>query len=500
MKKTIRLTESNLIKMVRRILKEEGEEEVMISPEEYIDLLRKVFFQAQGIPKLSKFRGKKLVINGNLNLSKFDDEKMLTDLGNIKINGDLDISNTSIKSLDNVEVTGRASYWRTPWDTELNRRKTQRELADAEERREEDVWNKNNTDIDTEGEMATVAFDYAVQQGLLKARMEDEDNELKELKIKLSELDNEMTQEKDEEKYDELSNYFDEIQERVDELEGEYTDVYDLIPDGTYFELTSFRSISEGFAISVGTEDEADESMKDNFRDFVESPQHYLDKNTISYHLDGDKVADEYEDMIEEWVRDSPEDYGVDKELSRSQKEEIWLLEMEKYIFENTGVRFPIKYQTKEDGNVFDFTDEEDNGFQYYNEGGNWVLDKDGVRVDPNKIYDDEDTSDQQDDKESRISDIEYEIQEIKDNPDGDLDESSVEQAVQDKLYDIRRDPFGFLEDIGYDFDTMVNFIDKDDLLDSLIRDSDYGALSGYDSNYDEFKINGTVYIVVRTD
>jgi len=498
MKKTIRLTESNLIKMVRRILKEEGEEEVIISPEEYIDLLRKVFFQAQGIPKLSKFRGKKLVINGNLNLSKFNDEKMLTDLGNIKINGDLDISHTNIKSLDNVEVTGYPRIWQTPWETELNRRKTQRELGEAEERREEDVWNLDNTD--TEGEKANVAFDYAVQQGLLKARMEDEDNELKELKIKLSELKTQMEQEEDEERYDELSSEFDEIQERVDELEGEYTDVYDLIPDGTHFELTSFRSISEGFTISVGTEDEADESMKDNFRDFVESPQEYLDKNTISYHLDGDKIADEYEDMIEEWVRESPESYDVDKDLSSDQEEEIWILEMEKYIYENTNVRFPIKYQTKENGNVFDFEDGESNRFQYYEEGGNWVLDKDGVRVDPNKIYDDENTSDQQDDKESRISDIEYEIEGIKENPDGDPDESSVEQAVQDRLYDIKRDPLGFLEDMGYDFEGMINFIDKDDLLESLIRDSDYGALSGYDSNYDDFNINGTVYIVVRTD
>jgi hypothetical protein len=149
---------------------------------------------------------------------------------------------------------------------------------------------------------------------------------------------------------------------------------------------------------------------------------------------------------------------------------------------------------------VFDFEDGESNRFQYYEEGGNWVLDKDGVRVDSNKIYDDEDTSDQQDDKESRISDIDYEIEEIKENPDGDLDESSVEQAVQDRLYDIKRDPFGFLEDMGYDFEAMVNFIDKDDLLESLISDSDYGALSSYDSNYDEFNVNGIVYIVVRTD
>ncbi len=78
---------------------------------------------------------------------------------------------------------------------------------------------------------------------------------------------------------------------------------------------------------------------------------------------------------------------------------------MEKYIFENTGVRFPILYPTKKDG-AFDFMDEEDNHFQYKEDGDNWFLYKDGVRVDPNQIYEDEDTKDHQDDRESRISDI----------------------------------------------------------------------------------------------
>ncbi len=57
------------------------------------------------------------------------------------------------------------------------------------------------------------------------------------------------------------------------------------------------------------------------------------------------------------------------------------------------------------------------------------------------------------------------------------------------------------LEEMGYDFRSMVSFIDKDDLLESLINDSDYGsALNGYDGNYDEININGTYYIVMRTD
>jgi len=489
-----------LISLLKTLIREEIEE-VRITPDEYKDLLRKVAGQAHGIPTLPKFRGKKLVVTGNLDLSK---DKRITDLGPIRIEGNLDVSNTNIKSLENVELTGYPRIWSTPWEKELDRRKRQRELADAEERREEDAWNLNDTD--NEGERANAAFEYAVNLGLLKARTEDEEIELRELKTKLSELETQMDQEEDEERYDELSSEFDEIQERVDELEGEYTDVYDLIPDGSHYDLDSFRSISEGFVIAVGTESEADESMRDYYQEWVDDPVTYLNSDTISYHLDGDKVADYFEYVIDEWVREDPDNYGIEKDLSDDQEEEIWLLEMEKWVYENEGVRAPISEPTREDGNVFDFEDAEGNRFQYKNTStdpnrSNWVLYKDGQVVPPHQIYDDEDTEDHENERDSRISDIEYEIEEIKDNPDGEPNEEKIEEEVEDRLDSIRRDPLGFLEDMGYDFRAMIDFIDKDDLLESLINDSDYGsALNGYDGDYDQININGTDYIVMRTD
>ena len=115
------------------------------------------------------------------------------------------------------------------------------------------------------------------------------------------------------------------------------------------------------------------------------------------------------------------------------------------------------------------------------------------------KIYDDENTSDQQDDKDSRISDIEYEIQEIKDEPDGDPDEDSIEEAVETYLNgEIDDDPYGWLKNHGFDIE---NYIDTRRLKQQLINDADYGeVLNSYNGSYDEIIVNGTHYIVMRTD
>jgi hypothetical protein len=115
------------------------------------------------------------------------------------------------------------------------------------------------------------------------------------------------------------------------------------------------------------------------------------------------------------------------------------------------------------------------------------------------EIYDDEDTEDHQDDRDSRIVDIEYEIQEIKDDPDGEPNEDSIEEAVEDYLENIERDPLGFLEDMGYtDFS---DFLDLDEIKNDLVNQADYGeTLNGYNGSYEEITINGTDYIVMRID
>ena len=61
MKRLPKITESFLIKRIKRLIKEEELEEVRITPQQYYDLLKAVYYKAQAIPRLSRFKGKKIV-------------------------------------------------------------------------------------------------------------------------------------------------------------------------------------------------------------------------------------------------------------------------------------------------------------------------------------------------------------------------------------------------------------------------------------------------------
>ena len=145
MSRIVEIKESDLVGLIKTIIFEETEDQnnyYDLSPEQYYKLLRSVNFMAQAIPKLPMFKGKKLRVNGNLNLS----DKPIKSLGELSITGQLDIRNTNIKSLEGVEYGVLGTYYGTPYAEEIERRKKQKEREDADQRRIDDEWNLNDTD------------------------------------------------------------------------------------------------------------------------------------------------------------------------------------------------------------------------------------------------------------------------------------------------------------------------------------------------------------------
>jgi len=502
MNNKIVLTENIIIKNVLKLLKEDEIEKVYISPDEYIQYLRQVGFMAHAIPHLPKFKGKKLVVDGNLQLSNLDNRKKINKLGDIEVTGNLDVSNTSISNIDNIVVGGHKSFWNTPYASIIERRRLKAKFDEQDEKRKDNEWDPNNTD--REGEMANAAFEYAVNDGNLESLNDDEKEELSELRNRFKSLEEEQenldSEDEDyNDKFDELQEQVDEIEEEIERITQDKVDVYDMYENGYHHNLKEFESLSSKQRYAVGTYSDADASLEEHYGEMVDDLNNYFNDDRLSNYVDGERVKEYFKDSVEEWIRDEPDSYGVKKDLSSSQEEEIWLLEMERWVYDSEGVRAPIMYPTKEKDGTFDFMDAENNSLQYRREGNNWVLYNDeGQVIPPHQIYEDEDTEEHKTNREERIDDIESEIESIKDEPDGDPDEDSIESAVEDYLDDtIGYDPVRWLKDMGYE---ITDFVDTDDLLSDLVREGDYGDLNGYDGTYDVININGTEYVVMRLD
>ena len=509
MSRIVEIKESDLVDLIKTIIFEETEDQndyYDLSPEQYYKLLRSVGNQAQAIPKLPMFKGKKIRVNGDLNLIG----KPIKSLGEIMITGTLSISGTQIKSLEGVEYGVLGTYYGTPYAEEIERRKRQKERDDADQRRIDDEWNLNDTD--NTGERANAVFRFMVNEGDIDELDEDEIEELKSLEQKLQELQDRIDVEEDPDLVDELTNDYDELQYDIDELKSKNNDVYGLIPLGSHYEMDTYRSIhpdADGHVYAVGTEYDADTSIQDYYDDMVDDLSNFS-KDTLSYHIDGDDVAEYFEDMIREGIYDDPSNYDVRRDISGYQEQLIDDLKFDRVELQgelfliNYGIIPPLEFVVNRENN-WEYKDGAGNKINLIaNQDGSKTVLLNGTPTLKNPVYKDIDWDEMSENIAERISeiedrfvDIEDDIETIKDNPEGDPDEDDVEREVEERLDEIKDDPIRWLDDYGMDYE---NFVDKRSLKEDLVNDADYGILANYDGTYDEININGTNYVVFRVD
>jgi hypothetical protein len=167
-------------------------------------------------------------------------------------------------------------------------------------------------------------------------------------------------------------------------------------------------------------------------------------------HLDDDEVRRWLYNDFEETIRDDPEGWNIGKELSRQQ---------EKYV----------EIYEKKISNL------------------------------KSKLNDQSLTQEQKDQIEDEIYDSEQLIEDIKENPEGDYSEDDIEEAIESQVDEYADDFVSFIDSRGWDKDFILDFVDKDELINYVIRSDGYGQiLNGYDGNDDEYKIGDTWYHVMR--
>jgi hypothetical protein len=261
----------SLNSLIKKIIKEETEEWVDISPEEYKELLDYVNGDGAFIKRLPDYNGKKIRITGELNLRGRKDVKNIDSIDLVQ--GDLDIGYTNISFFDKNKVRGRLDYWGSEMQRLEKLKIHKQRLAQQDVLREDDDWNVENND--KESNETEAIFEYLKENGVV------EEGEDKYFLFK--------------ENYNHYGDSSVYLWLGSKNFESEYV-VYegDKIYD----------------AAKENLESQIEESGFDTFREWV-----------WENHIDEDKVRDYLYEDYSEYVRQSPEDWNITKEFTKQQKQ-----------------------------------------------------------------------------------------------------------------------------------------------------------------------------------
>lgn len=457
----ITLKKQDITKLIQ-ILKEQDEveepnDEIYINSEELNRLLPAIDYNLNALSKLRKFKDKKIVINGDLKLRG----KQVKSLGPIiRVNGNLDIVDTGIASIEGVQIAGRVSDWGSEMHKIRERKRVAGLMSEAQSRREDDDWNIENGD--PEG-LAAHAVIKVMEYNDENVRTEEETEELRGLKERLGNLyyDQEQGNESDE-----LSDEISEIEGRIEEIEEKY-DVYDLVPSRYKFYGKLYRfdlewGAAKGNEYVAGKERDAEAAA-------LEYAEQYIDENGVRVfnenfwmdHLDEEGILDYFRDFYEDDIRNNTEVYFDDDDFELTTEQEARKEQLESYIEEMED----LLSETEEEQRNLEDSDSE----EYYD------LDEKIKEI------------------ESNIETAQEELDGIE--PDKEPTEDMIERKVDDMLDDVKYDYAAKLDEFGLDIE---DWVDKSALAQAYVDSDGYGLMNGYDGSYETEYINEVAYIVMR--
>jgi hypothetical protein len=401
----------SLKQFFKNYILEQDENLVSVSPDDYLELLEDVGGIAERISRLKPYRGKGIVITGDLNVSKYKNVGPLT--GVQRVMGRLDVSHTNVPNLDGITVDRYisdygSSMWKVKKQVELNEK-----LAELDEKRQEGEWDVENKDDDSERTEAL--YKNLKQNGEVDMVEDEEGNEVPEDKYYIYPIRS--------------ATYG-------------YGKQYEWLGGGNGFSPNTY---------DVYTEDEADDAAKVAVQNMLDD----MGMDAFSEWVFDDALDTRIwiswlQDFYDDYVREDPEGYDIPLELSQQQARQVQQLQT--------------------------------------------TLDSLNERLKNEDLPDD-----QYEAIELKIEGLEDTIQEIKDDPQGGYDESAIENEINDRVSEWEDDIKGFISNYGYDKNFIMDFIDTDSIVNTVVNSDGYGSLlNSYDGDYDTYNINGTEYYVMR--
>lgn len=345
----------------------------------------------------------------------------------------------------------------------LERLRIQRELQnkrnEAEERRLDGEW-ELGPDCPDEGLKAHALLRWLVDNGDVEVMTNEDRVEINRLESEIERLQTEYDNDEDvrTDLLDEISDLEDELTELKNKI-----DVYYITPDGEFYDTSQFEVIDAdlyGREYAVGTEREMETSAYDRVDNLIDDIGYEgFSKGFAEDYIDTEEVVEYARQFYEDDVRESPESYlnEEDRMLSDEQSDEITTLKTRITELESRVERL----ESQLDGG------EDDDDIQY-----------------------------DIDELNEKIEEYNERITEIEESPEGDYPEELIDDAVEDRLSDVRRNPEDFIKEWGLDMD---NFINRRDFIQGVIDADGYGnTLNGYDGDAEEIKVQDEWFYVMR--
>ena len=261
----------SLNSLIKKIIKEETEEWVDISPEEYKELLDYVNGDGAFIKRLPDYAGKKIRITGELDLRGRKDVKNIDSIDLVQ--GDLDIGYTNISFFDKNKVRGRLDYFGSEMQRLEKLKIHKQRLAHQDALREEGVWDVENDD--KESNETEAIFEYLKENGVVE---EGEDK------------------------------YF------------LFNTNYKHYGDSNVYLWLGSKNFESEYVVYEG--DKIHQAAKENLESRIEDSGFDTFREWVwENHIDERYVRDYLYEDYSEYVRQSPEDWNITKEFTKQQKQ-----------------------------------------------------------------------------------------------------------------------------------------------------------------------------------
>jgi len=409
-------------------------------------------------------------------LKKFDGDKTYYDSIDEIIKGgwifNTNKLNTILQSIDdyiNTEFEEQVKIFQNKEEAEKEKRRQERILIQrelqaerdaADERRLDNEWalGPNTPEV---GLRAHAVLKFLIETGEIEEKTQEDFAELNRLKAELESTNAEY--EREGEGREDLVIKIGELEDELKELNNKI-DVYNIIPDEDYYDLTKFKVIDvglEGNRYTVGTDDEMMDSAKVYLEQLIDDiGVEGFNKDFVSNYLDVDMIVDDITDYLYDDLHDSPESYFNDDEkmLSPQQDENIEIKEQRISSIDNIIKKLSEQNQVNNDT----------------------VIDS--------KIKE----------FEQIIMDLRYEIQEINDDPQGPWPDKLYDEKYLELKNNAEDDYEYYMDMFGLE---VNNYIDKKKLIEGIIDSDGYGpTLNSYDGDAEEEYVEGKLFYVMRID